>query len=513
MEILKEILRIVTSKSDISKVLPELDPESPAEITGSLSGRFLNGLSNDSYLTDTDASRDLYQSGQTDQRYRTLKSRTYERLLHSLLFLQVKQPEHSEYLSYYYKCTRNLICTQSLMRFAARKAGFAVAQKTLSIAQKYEFTDICLTLAVLLRETSAFWGQRKKFDYYDGLASKYLRVLEAEYRSNASLDNYSIENTVASRTKLYLSKLAEAAKNEIDELVKLYGSHLLKLNKVRIDIIVAAQRNDEEVIIDVCNAAIEYLTANKHLSQPARLGEFRLRKMISQFNVRQYLEAFQSADTVVASFQEAGNNWFIALYFATITALLSENYLRADYYISIATKHKRFSLFDDSMREGWVILGAYAHLAELLGLYKPDPQYANRSFRLSTYLNSVPVESKSKKMTNILIHLSHIAFLILERNFDIAEKRLEYLHVYISRYLKEKQFGRVRIFVKLLQTFPRYSFIAKDIRKANGDLYEMLLQSKTENKTTEIIEYIQYEIIYEALLNFLEKNAAAIQVD
>ncbi|MBI2794154.1 MAG: hypothetical protein HYX66_05830 [Ignavibacteria bacterium] len=513
MEILKEILRIVTSKSDISKVLPELDPESPEEIRGSLSGRFLNGLSSDSYLTDTDASKDLYKSDQTDQRYRTLKSRTYERLLHSLLFLQVKQPEHSEYLSYYYKCTRNLICAQSLMRFASRKAGFAVSQKTLLIAQKYEFTDICLTLAVLLRETSAFWGQRKKFDYYDGLGSKYLKILEAEYRTNALLDKYSLEMIATSRTKQYLLQLAESVKNEIDDLVKLYGSHLLKLNKVRIDIAVASQLNDFQMIIEVCDAAIEYLAANKHLSQPARLGEFRLRKMISQINVRQYHAAFQSADTVVDSFQEAGNNWFIALYYATCAAFLSENYSRADYYISTATRHKRFSLADESTRESRVIFGAYAHLAELLGLYIPEPQYSNRSFRLSTYLNSIPLESKIKKISNILILLSHVAFLILEGNFDLVEKRLEYLRVYISRYLTEKQFSRVRLFVKLLQTFPKHSFIAKDIRKANHELYELLLLSKTDNITTEIIEYIQYEILYESLLIFLEKHAAAIKVD
>lgn len=513
MEILKEILRIVTSKSDTAKVLPELNPGSPAEIRDSLSGRFLNGLLNDIYLTDEDASKDLYQSSQSDQRYRTLKSRTYERLLHSLLFLQVKQPEHSEYLSYYYKCTRNLICAQSLMRFASRKAGFVVAQKTLSIAQKYEFTDICLTLSVLLRETTALWGQRSKFKYYDERVAKYFRILEAEYRSNAILDKYFIESMDAKRSIKYLLMQAETIQNESDELVKLYGSHLLKLNKARIDINVANLRNEPEVIIDVCNAAIEYLTVNSHLAQPARLAEFRLRKMISQISVWQYQEAFQSADSIIESFREAGNNWFIAMHWAVCSALLSGNYSKADHYILTATSHRRFELLDRHLREVWVVFDAYVNMAELLGLYKPEQQYAKHSFRLSTYLNSVPTESKSKKVSNVSILISHVIFLILEGNFDTAEKRLEYLRVYISRYLMEKHFNRVKIFIKIMQSFPRHSFNAKEIRKANGDLYELLLLSKLDTRTAEIIEYIQYEVLYEALLNFLEKHDAEVLAD
>lgn len=513
MEILKEILRIVTSKSDTAKVLPELNPGSPAEIRDSLSGRFLNGLLNDTYLTDEDASKDLYQGGPSDQRYRTLKSRTYERLLHSLLFLQVKQPEHSEYLSYYYKCTRNLICAQSLMRFASRKAGFVVAQKTLSIARKYEFTDICLTLSMLLRDTVAIWGQRTKFKYYDTLVAKYFRILEAESRSTAMIDECTIDLTDGKRSKNYLLMQAESMQKESDELLKLYGSHLLKLNKARIYIHVANLRNEPEVIIDVCNAAIEYLSVNKHLTQPARLAEFRLRKMMSHIIVRQYQEAFQSADTVINSFREGGNNWFIALHWAACSALLSENYSKADHYILVATSHRIFPLLDKSLREHWVVFDAYVNMSELLGLYKPEQPYAKRTFRLSTYLNSVPTESKSKKFSNVLIHISHVVFLILEGNFDVAEKRLEYLSVYISRYLVEKHFNRVRIFIKILQSFPRHSFNAKEIRKANGDLYELLVLSQSDTRPPEIIEYIQFEFLYEALLKFLEKHDAEVPVD
>ena len=84
MEILKEILRIVTSKSDKAKVFPELIEDDIAST--SLAGRFLNGMANDTYANDEDAAKDLYGTDAGDQRFRTLKSRTYERLMQSVLF-------------------------------------------------------------------------------------------------------------------------------------------------------------------------------------------------------------------------------------------------------------------------------------------------------------------------------------------------------------------------------------------------------------------------------------------
>lgn len=504
MEILKEILRIVTSKSDVSKQLPELLEDADDEVRDSITGQFLRGLISDEWNSDEEAALALYGSERSDQRYRTLKSRTYERLLHSLLFLQVKQPEHSEYLSYYYKCTRNLICTQTLMRFASRAAGFAVAQKTLTIAQRYQFTDICLTLSALMRETVAVYGQRKKFDYYNDLVNTYFKTLEAEYRSDALLDQFGLEASTTIRTRQYLIHYGETILSEISELAERHKSHLLKLNQFRHRIVLANFRDESYEIIAACDEAIDYLTSNPHLSQPARLGEFRLRKMNMLIRVRQFEEAVAMADSVVSSFREAGNNWYTAMLFSTVAALAVGNISKADSNVSMATGHRKFLLMDEGTKEIWTIFSAYVHLAELLGICDPLPKSKSRQFRLTTYLNSVPAEAKDKKINNVLILISHVLFLIADGDLEAAERRIEYLKVYGSRYLKEKHFGRVRIFIKMLQTMPRMGFVAKDIRIANEDLYEQLELSAQDRMPPIVNEYIPFEVLYKAAVDYLE---------
>jgi hypothetical protein len=505
MEILKEILRIVTSKSEVPKVLPELDEAADPELKDSLTAQFLQGLQEDAFEDDDDAARVLYGTDKSDQRYRTLKSRIFERLLHSILFLQVKQPEHSEYLSYYYKCTRNLICAQSLMRFASRTAGFHVAQKTLSIAQKYEFTDICLTLAVLMRETVGFWGQRKQFEKYNELVSLYFRTLEAEYRSDALLDMFTMESNMASRTKQYMIHYGETVLQEISELYNQHQSHLLLLNVYRHRIVLAHFKDEPDEIIQACDEAIKYLEKHHHLSQPARLGEFRLRKMMMLIHVRRSQEAFKEADTVVGSFREAGSNWYVALEFATVSAFHSGRYDDADRFVSMATSHRKYSLLAEQMREGWTIYNAYSYLAYRLGLFEPEDDSKFRQFRLSTYLNSVPEESKVKKVSNVLILVSHVYFLILDGDFDAAEKRIEYLKVYGSRYLKEKSYQRIRVFLRLLQALPRNSFLSEDVRADNRHLFELLQATREDPLPSHINEYIPFETMYESLLDFLER--------
>lgn len=503
MEVIKEILRIVTSKSDVAKVFPELGSLTEQKESDSIAGKYLYGLLNDTYATDDEAAKALYGTSKSDSRYRTLKSRTYERLIHSSLFLQVKQPEHSEYLSYYYKCTRNLICAQSLMRFASRTASYAVAEKTLIMAERYQFTDICLALCRLLCETAALWGQRRNFDCYTKKVNLYLKVLEAEYRSEYLLDLFALEANVTSRTWQYMVSFGEQSRKEIIELEAQFGSHNLKLNVFRIKISLGEYEDLPYDIIEACNDAIAYLEANPHLSQPARLGEFRLRKMIMLLFTQQTREAHNIAPVVIDSFRAAGNNWYLAIYMAAIIAMRVGDFQAVENYIELATGRRKFVLLDESRKESWTILSAYLTIAESLGLR--EERKVSRHFRLSTYLNSVPEESKKKKVINIVILISHVCFLIINKDFDAAERRIEYTRIYVSRYLKEKHFNRVRVFLRMLQTLPRQSFDPRAIRKANEKLYEQLKATAADHSNATLFEFIQFETLYEGILGYLEE--------
>jgi hypothetical protein len=233
--------------------------------------------------------------------------------------------------------------------------------------------------------------------------------------------------------------------------------------------------------------------------------------MIMLMQTQQIQEAYQNADAVISSFRIAGNNWYLAIYFSAVATLRVGDYQAAAKYIHLALVQKQFVLQSEQSKETWTIISAYLTIAEQMGLANGDmPSHASKQFRLSTFLNSVPEESKKKKITNIVILISHVCFLILEHDFDAAERRIDYMRVYVSRYLKERHFNRVRIFLRMLQTLPRYSFDPHAIRKANAELFAQLELTKTDHSPGTLYEYIQFESLYEGILDYLEKYEASI---
>lgn len=502
MEILREILRVVTSKSDPKKTLPELS-ELPEE---NLTTRYLLGLHEGKYKNDDEAAKDIYGANHSDQRYRTLKSRTAERLVHALLFLQVKQPEHSEYLSYYYKCTRNLIAAQTLMRFASRKAGVSIAEKALTVSKKYQFSDLCLSLTALLRESAGIFAEKKTFLAYNEELKYYLALLDAEYKSDEYLDLLSMEFRHTRRTKAHLKELSERYVFEIKSLVDSFNSHNLKLNYFRLSLLYHEIRESFEEIISTCDQAIGYLQTNPHLIQKARLGEFGLTKMLNCIIIRRFHEASSMSDDVIASFIEGGNNWYYAIDLSIISALQSGEYTRAWNYYENAVNHRLFPLQSQIVHELWNVYLAYLVLSEALGLVVLPDSKRKAAFRLSSFLNSVPEFSKDKKVANLMILVAQVGFLITQGNFDAAEKRIDYLRVYMSRYLREREYNRSRAFLKILSTFSRCSFDPHVIRKENQRYFQVLKETEHDAMPGDTNEILPYELLYEQLLLSLERQ-------
>ena len=156
-------------------------------------------------------------------------------------------------------------------------------------------------------------------------------------------------------------------------------------------------------------------------------------------------------------------------------------------------------------RERWLIYGAYLYLAEQLGLYV-SKSGRSRAFRLSTYINSVPEQSKSKKVYNVLILVSQFFILMLNGDYDAAERRGVYLRVYAARYLKESHFVRIRLFLKVLQAFPKHSYLSREIRERTEDLMKKLVATRDSDTPSEINELIPFEVMIEAILRHIEKR-------
>ncbi len=499
METLKEIMRVVTLKADIKRVFPELlDAESAQSVTTT----YVKGIIDNQYRDDDEAASQLYGGNRTDQRYRTLKSRVYDRLLAALLNLQVKQPEHSLYLTMYYKCSRNTVAAQTLMRFASRKSGVQLAERTLSIADKFHFTDLQIALCYSLRTSMALLRNNRTYNQYDSKLSQLLDIQRAELESDYLLDQTLLitSKQVSTRNEPFDYK---AAIDRIENLRNTYSTNTLNLNYFRLKSTYHESNFEYHDLILVCDEALSYFSENEHLSLPARVGEFSLMKAIACSAMRQFDTAVDMSRICMNSFNKGGNNWYLAVDIGYTAAMNAKAFESALFFHNEALNDSRYQALPLVMQERWTTYSAYLHLAKELNLIKDDDddRVQNKNFRLITYLNSVPEFSKEKKYSNYLVIVSHICFLLVKRKFDDAERRSEYLRTYSLRYLKEPQFERARVFIKILQYLSR-SF---DEAKADGKYLESMMsdleQTKDMRHGNEVNEIIPYEVIVDSLLN------------
>jgi len=499
METIKEIVRVVTSKADIKKVFPELvDPDG----TNTITANFVRGLIDNDYSTDDEAAEALYGADRSDQRYRTLKSRIYDRLLVALLNLQVKQPEHSLYLSMYYKCSRNSVASQTLMRFASRKAGAQLAERTLQIADKFHFTDLQIALLYSLRTSMSFQRNKRLYGHYHERLSHLLTVQGAEIESDYLLDQALLDTGPREGSKDIISHY-NGISDKVKKLKDTYNTNTLNLNYFRIRTSLFELSMNYAELIRTCDEALTYFQIHKHFSLPARVGEFSLMKAIACSSLRRHSEALDVADVCISSFNSGGNNWYLSLDIAFTAAMNSSEYERATVYYLTATEDHRLSLQPSFTQERWTTYGAYLYLAQQFGLLQNETAFTNKSFRLNSFLNSVPEFSKEKKFANFLIIVSHICFLIVGGQFDTAERRIEYLRTYCARYLKEPQFDRSRVFLKILLVFSKEAYSATEIETSIAPLLEELRELDKKQTANDVNEIIPYGVLSKELLNSL----------
>ncbi|MBK7411473.1 MAG: hypothetical protein IPI29_02845 [Ignavibacteria bacterium] len=422
MRLLKEILRVVRAKTSKSNLLALISDDNEYS---TLTSRFLSGLVEEEYQTDDDASRSLYNSGARDTRYRTLKSRAYDKLTLSILNLNIKPPDHSEYLSSYYKCIRYEVAAQTLMRFASRKAGYMVALRTLSIAQKYHFSSVCLSLSALIRDSAALWGDQTTFYQYNLKVRYYSRSVVFELESDFLLDDLRLELSVTHYDRKYYQNKHKSVLDTISSMVDSCPSHLLILNRYRASIIYYETLEEFDEVKEQCESAIHYLKGLPHLTQKARLGEFLLRRVAADIYTRNPV-SISFINECMALFSVGGPNWNTGMILSFVSSMYSLDFSQANEVHKSVFNANNFDQMHGLAKERWLLHNAYLLLAKQIGLSDLKDMSID-GFRISTFLNSMTNESKSKRGANSLIIVFHALSLLLNKNLILPKNELNIL--------------------------------------------------------------------------------------
>ena len=115
------------------------------------SSLFYKGVKTGKIKTDEEALKQLYISPLEIGNYKKFKSRFKARLINTLLVTGINQPYFTNAQRAYYKCYKEWAAIRVLFGRSAKESAATLSIKTLRQALKYEFTELIINLARVLR--------------------------------------------------------------------------------------------------------------------------------------------------------------------------------------------------------------------------------------------------------------------------------------------------------------------------------------------------------------------------
>lgn len=501
METLLDIAHVIASRATGRRLAVTVVQDG----TDTLFSGFIKGLLDRRYTSDDEAANELYGTDHQDQRYRTLKSRAFDRLLQALLLLDFRRPTHSEYVTQYHRCARNVVAAQLLMSFASRKIGTRIAEKTLIITKRHQFTELTLDLLILLRESYSIFLDRRTYQECNEQIKEHLALLKAELRSDELLHHLQIISRQGDGLDESIRHSAKTWFSEHEAIPQLNGNNKITLNQHRLAIAYHGLEGNVKEFCEACDSARRFYKETPVIAHPIRIGSLGLLKLRACLTGRRIDLVSHEIDSIIEEFAEGSPEWFKALEYGIMAHIHSGNYDSAFQVWRRGRMHDAYLRMPSQFMEPWSLLEAYVHLLRQLALITPG-QSDNVEFDVMSFLRAVPEFSKERARHNSHILILHVCFHIMLEDFKSADARMEHLRIYASRYIKSTHDQVLRVFIKLLVGFSKANYKVSRVTTSADAVTEQLHASVPAGSLAEPHEIVPFTVLYQQMSSYLAQR-------
>lgn len=504
MQDLHELAQIVTRNKlrDIELI------STPEAGNSSKLWEFYEALQDNKFVTDEDASLYFYNSTDSNSSYRKLRNNLKNRLINSVFFINVKQASYTDRERAYYECYKDWAAAKILFAKDARVSGIGLCHKLLNLAIKFEFTDLALDVARMLRlHYGTMEGDIKKMDYYHEICLKYEDIWQKEGLAEWLYIDLVSRYVHNKATKGKIHQAAKKSYAQLKDALEKYDTYKLQLCGILLQTIVYTSIHDYKNTIQVCEKAIRFFES-KDYNVNASMQIFLHQLMVCHTQLKQYAEGKAIAEKCLAISEEGTFNWFKNQELYLLLSMHTAAYQQAYRIFNEAVNNNRFRFLPQVIQETWKIYEAYIHYLIDVGRITMDADDTRfNKFRLGKFINDTPIFSKDKRGMNIPILVIQILFMILQQKFDAAIDSIEAIEKYCSRHLKKDDTYRSNCFIKMLLQIPISNFHRAAVERKAAKFLEGLLSTPLEvaNQTHEI-EIIPYQDLWQLALETMDNK-------
>lgn len=454
--------------------------------------------------TEASVAEQLYGTPTAVSKLRSLKNKTKERLLDVLFLLDFQEPTYTDRQKAHYECNKRWATAMTLLSKKIKTAGIEQLELMLRHTEHFEFTELSMSAAYHLRlHYGTLVGDANKYEYYRDRYRYYQQVWamenEAEERYTDLISGYATSRA----PQQDMAKQAEAHYKHIEPCLAECPSFRLHLSGRLLQMMVYSGRNDYRTMADLCEQALDFFRSKPYESHvPLQVFYYQLVVCCVQ------LRDFGRGQAIIrqnADVYEPGTfNWFKVQELYFLLALHTQHYDDAFDACAAAAQHPALAQQPDQIREMWKIYEAYSHL--LVHIRRVD-RLPNPKYKLSKFLNEIPVFSKDRRGMNIPVLIVSFLHDIAHQRYDSAIDRVEAIEKYTARYLKKDEHFRSNCFLKMLVQIPEAAFHREGAARKAERFLAQLRQMPLEiaNQPHEI-EIVPYEDLWEMILDTLPKQ-------
>lgn len=464
---------------------------------------FYHKVSDNHFNSDLDAAKYYFGKDPTYPQYRKLKQKLVKKLIASSFFIDVNSAKFNEHQRAYFSCRKNLMSINILLAQYARGATVYLCKETLKYARKYELSDICYEVCKILRVHYSI-HQKKKGQYfkYHNLANYYKKVSDIEESMGQTYELMTLE----SKSRKNLKKIDVIS----SEFQKRHHNDILIYTEFRIHFhfhLVMLMRhtllNETENIISTCDQAIAFLESKGFVSD-SFIGIFYYHKLQSLLKTGIKKDMKKFADKCISMYQEGTDRWYRSHQYYVNYCFYNRLYSEITEMVRKVKNSDTFSFQRPKIKEKWYLYDAYLYFLFLSKKIDLPIESTIRKFRLSKFINQIPIISSLKDRNNIPVLIIQILILIKQKKFDQLIDRIEAIEKYTTRYLRKDGNYRSNCFIKMLLQVAKQNYHPIAVQRHTERLYQKLLEVPlSEAKQDVEIEIIPYEHLWEMVMESL----------
>jgi hypothetical protein len=459
--------------------------------------------------TDADAEKHFYgEVKKNNSSYRAFKSQFLDRLLNTLYFIDTDNPNFNDFQKTYYAVLHEWGTINLLYRRSAFYAANHLAERLLQVCIKYEFTDICVMILEKLKSDNAvIFGDKKKYKEYKEKFWHYKEVRNAEHIAQEAFENIRIEYVKSTEYRPEMSTKAIENLEYLENLRKEQDSFIFLVHYFAIKEAIFSTQNDWDSVIKVCDEALFFFNKKPFKVVPY-IATFINQKVIALLMLNQYEDCEKSLNDVLNLYDEGISNWYKIMEIKILLHFHTQNYIEVykTYNYAVSLKEFKNQIGHDS--EIWKLFEAYLYFVISLNKIPNLDKNALQSFKLSKFLNQIPIFTNDKKGMNIPVLIIQICLILIEKKYNKLIDYTEALEKYMMRNVpKDNANYRANQFMKILIEVSKSNFnkiaLKRQLAKKIEDLSTV---PSTVAQNGYKIEIIPFEIIWEELLNSFEKK-------